>query len=109
MKKLIVLMAGVFFLNGTVHVAVANPNNWKNKYCAVMKNNKLTVMHEGKEMTADVTLANGTKIMMDGTVMMKDGTKQMLTEGECVNNDGKVMTKDEMKKEKEEKPVPKSN
>jgi hypothetical protein len=103
MKKFIILIAGIFFLNTTVHQAAPNPNLWKYKYCAEMKNGKLTIMNEGKEMTADVTLANGTKIMMDGTVMMKDGTKRSLTDGECVNNDGKVITKEEMKNEKGKK------
>jgi hypothetical protein len=103
MKKIIFLIATVFFLNITVNQAAPNPNLWKYKYCAEMKNGKLTMMKEGKEMTADVTLANGTKIMMDGTVTIKDGTKRSLTDGECVNDNGKVITKEEMKKEKSNK------
>ncbi|HEV7231890.1 MAG TPA: DUF6799 domain-containing protein [Bacteroidia bacterium] len=61
------------------------------KYCVKLKDGRLVTMHEGSEITADVTLANGTQVKTDGTVIKKDGTKVVLREGECVDKDGKVM------------------
>lgn len=39
---------------------------------------------EMKPMTEDVTLYDGTKVMIDGTVMMPDGTTRMMAEGETM-------------------------
>lgn len=68
------------------------PKN-KDKYCAKLKDGKITVFHEGNTITGTVTLSNGTQIMTDGTVMKKDGTKSMLKDGECVTKDGTIVTK----------------
>lgn len=65
-------------------------NKDKDRYCAKLKDGKLTVFHEGNTLTGTVTLTNGTQIMTDGTVMKKDGTKVMLKEGECVNKEGAI-------------------
>lgn len=70
--------------------AISTLDEHGDKYCAKMKNGKLTMMHEGKELTADVTLDNGTRIKTDGTVVKKDGTKMTLKKGECVDREGKM-------------------
>ena len=76
------------------------------KYCAKMKDGKLTVMQNKAELTIDVTLSNGTVVKTDGEVIRKDGTKLVLKDGECVDNLGNlVKAKDEKKKEGTATPV----
>jgi len=55
-----------------------------------MKDGKVMETMDGKttNLMMDVTLKDGTKIMMDGTVVMKDGTKAMLKNGEMYDMDG---------------------
>lgn len=95
MKKLMLIAACAF----SVMVFAGNDLNHPDKYCAHMKDGRLVVMHEGKALTSDVTLSNGTVVKMDGTVIKKDGTRTMLKEWECVDLDGKVM-EEKTKKEK---------
>lgn len=50
----------------------------------MIKEGKMMVEKEGltDAVSKDVTLADGTKVMVNGTVMKKDGTKIKLSEGE---------------------------
>src|SRR5438552_2131344 len=99
MKTIVVLIAmSIFSASAIAQFSSASANSWKNKYCATMKDGKLTVMNEGKAMTADVTLANGVKIKTDGTVTKANGTMVTLKDGECVDNAGNVVAKEKMKK-----------
>ena len=87
MKTLITLIAAsVFSFSAAAHGLKEHPE----KYCAKMQDGKKTVMHQGKAITAEVTLENGTKIKPDGTITKKDGTTLMLEEGECISKDGIV-------------------
>ena len=65
-------------------------NKDKDRYCAKLKDGKMTVFYENNTLTGTVTLTNGTQILTDGTVIKKDGTKVMLKEGECVNKEGAI-------------------
>jgi len=65
--------------------------NHGGKYCAETKNGKTVIMHEGKQMTSDVTLSNGTMIKTDGTIIHKNGTRTMLKSGDCVDNNGDMV------------------
>ena len=38
----------------------------------------------------DMTMSNGTMVMMDGTVKMKDGKTMMMKEGDKMTMDGKM-------------------
>lgn len=60
------------------------------QYCAKMKDGKLVVMHEGKPITNDVFLKNGTTIKPDGTIITKEGVRTVLKEETCIDADGKV-------------------
>lgn len=60
-----------------------------NHYCAKMKDGKLVVMHDGKPITGDVFLKNGTTIKPDGTVITKEGVRTVMKEGSCIDADGK--------------------
>lgn len=59
-----------------------------NQYCAKMRDGKMVVLFEGKEIGADVFLKNGTTIKVDGTLITKDGVRSSLKEGECIDPDG---------------------
>ncbi len=91
MKKMILLAA---FSVATLMVnAGDDPKNNKmhgEKYCTKMKDGMLKVMHEGKAITMDVKLADGSVIKPDGMLMKKDGTSMMLKEGQCIDKEGKV-------------------
>jgi hypothetical protein len=60
----------------------------------MMKDGKLMMMHDGREvsrMDREMTLSNGTKIMMNGKMKMKNGKEIQLQEGQMVMMDGKMM------------------
>ena len=58
----------------------------------MMKDGKMMMMKNGMmmPMEMDMTMSDGTKVMMDGKVMMKDGTTRMMMDGEAMTMDGKM-------------------
>jgi hypothetical protein len=60
------------------------------QYCAKMRDGKMIVIHEGKEIGADVFLTNGTTVKPDGTVISKEGVRINLSEGQCIDANGKL-------------------
>ena len=66
----------------------------------MMKDGKMMMMKDGKMMAMDqdMTMSNGTMVMMDGTVKMKDGKTMMMKDGESMAMDGKMMHKPMKKK-----------
>src|SRR5205823_4448128 len=80
---------------------------WKYSYCTSMKDGKLIVMNENKELTSDVTLANGAKITTSAILVKNDGSRVALKNDECVDKDGNVVRKEDMKKEDMKKEQPK--
>lgn len=56
----------------------------------VMKDGKMWMKKDGErsEMTAEMTLNDGTKVMPNGSVTMPDGTARMLKDGEMITMDG---------------------
>ena len=60
----------------------------------MMKGGRMTVMHDGKEITGmdrETTLSNGAKVTMKGKLVTKDGKEMQLQEGQMVMMDGKMM------------------
>lgn len=60
----------------------------------MMKNGKMTMMQDGKEVTRmdrETTLSDGTKVMMNGKMVMKGGKEMQMKEGQMVMMDGKMM------------------
>jgi hypothetical protein len=55
-----------------------------------MKKGKMMVTKDGesKPMLQDITLKNGTKVMIDGTMVMKDGIKKMLKDDDMIDMEG---------------------
>lgn len=60
------------------------------------KDDKVYIVKDGivSEVTEDVTLNNGDKVMMDGKVVKKDGSESMMQNGDSMDMDGKMMTND---------------
>ena len=80
------LFLSVSFLASTVVAA--------EKDGIMMKNGKITKMQDGKDigpMDRAMTMANGTKVMMNGKVVTKDGQQSQLQEGHMMMLDGKLV------------------
>jgi hypothetical protein len=60
----------------------------------MMKNGKMMMMKDGKPigpMEHEMTMGNGTTVMMDGTMKMKDGKETHMKDGQIMMLDGKMM------------------
>ena len=60
----------------------------------MMKDGKMMMMTDGKAtgpMDHDMTMGDGTKMMMDGTMKMKDGKEMHMKDGQMMMMDGKMM------------------
>ena len=80
------LFLSVSFLASTVVAA--------EKDGVMMKNGKITKMQDGKDigpMDRAMTMANGTKVMMNGKIVTKDGQESQLQEGQLMMLDGKLI------------------
>ena len=69
----------------------------------MMKNGKMTMMQDGKEvnrMARETTLSDGTRVMMNGKMVTKDGKEVQMKEGQTVMMDGKMMGSDKEKTDK---------
>lgn len=60
------------------------------QYCAQMRDGKMIVLFEGKEISGDVFLKNGTTVKPDGTIISKDGVRMNLKEGQCIDQFGSI-------------------
>jgi hypothetical protein len=79
------LFLSVSFLASSVMAAEKNG--------IMMKDGRMTVMHEGKEITGmdrETTLSNGAKVTMKGKLITKDGKEMQMQEGQMVMMDGKM-------------------
>ena len=71
-------------------------------YCAILKDGKMMLMAEGKQVNNDVKLADGTIVKIDGTVEKSDKTKITLKNGDCIDQDGNVIPSDKKRTEKDQ-------
>ena len=81
MKKIIFLTASIFSLS---MLTAGNDPVSGDKYCAKIKDGKLTVMYQGYPLTSSITLN-------DGSIIKKDGSTVLLREHQCVDKDGKIV------------------
>jgi len=88
MKKIIFLTASIFSLS---MLTAGNDPVSGDKYCAKIKDGKLTVMYQGYPLTSSITLNDGSIIKMDGSIIKKDGSTVLLREHKCVDKDGKIV------------------
>jgi len=90
MNKLMMLIAA-FPLTFNLLSGSENITREQNElYCLKLQDGLLVVVHDGKPLTAEVTLDNGTKVHPNGTITLNDGTKSSLKEGECIDEGGKL-------------------
>jgi hypothetical protein len=70
------------------------------KECCMMKEGKMMHCKDGKTMPMekDMTMANGTKCMVNGECVMKNGEKMMMKDGECMDMKGNMDKCDMMHK-----------
>jgi hypothetical protein len=92
MKKLMMALMALMFTFG----AMAQT---KMKDGVMMKDGKMMMMKDGKTMMMDkdMTMSNGTMVMMDGTVKMKDGKTMMMKNGQMMDMAGMMHSKMKMK------------
>jgi hypothetical protein len=93
MKKLLLFIPTFIFLANLM--AQDTPNTKQGysgnpKYCAMMKDGKMSLSKDGKMVSSDVSLQNGVKLTHDGTLVKRDGTRRMLKNGECVDFMGNI-------------------
>lgn len=60
------------------------------RYCAKMENKVFVILFQGKALTRDVSLNDGTQLLMDGTIVKKDGSKTKLMVNQCIDSYGNV-------------------
>ena len=96
LKTLVVAVVSLSFLS----TGFANHHEMKD--CVHMKDGKMMMMKDGKEMAMEkeMTMKDGSKVLTDGTHVMKDGKKMKLKDGDMVMMDG-TMTSGGMKEHKE--------
>ena len=97
MKTIFSLIAATIF---SMSSFADNTTDHSDKYCAKMKDGVKVIMHDGKQLTAEVAFTDGSKLKTDGLVVKKDGTTWNLNEGDCLDKDGTKsdMHKKDMKK-----------
>jgi hypothetical protein len=61
------------------------------QYCVRMRDGKMVVLFDGKEISGDVFLKNGSTVKPDGTVITKDGVRFSLKEGQCIDQNGSII------------------
>ena len=63
-----------------------------NEDMLTMKNGKMMMTKNGNTMPMDMdmTLSDGTKVMMDGILMMADGSTRRMMDGEAMTMAGKM-------------------
>jgi hypothetical protein len=60
----------------------------------MMKNGRMMMMKDGKAtgpMEHEMTMGDGTRVMVDGTMKMKDGEEMHMKNGQMMMMDGKTM------------------
>ncbi len=101
--KTLIFLTGIFLFSIHLNAGNSDSKEHSEKYCAKMSGGKLIVMHQGIELAAEATLANGTKIKTDGTIIKTDGSTVRLKSGECIDKEGKIMEEKNKEKSKKEK------
>jgi hypothetical protein len=94
MKQVWIIVAGLLLsLNAPAQAqkakkahAVKEPEH----VCAMTKNGKLVVTHNGRNIRKETKLPNGSTVFSDGLVKRKDGSYYSLKEGECINPKGEI-------------------
>jgi hypothetical protein len=96
MKKIMLIVCcsiislNVFSQDAAAKTKASGNPSLEYTYCAKVIDGKMMMTQEGKQMTSDVTLENGTKITTDANVITANGAKTALRSGQCVDKDGRI-------------------
>lgn len=63
------------------------------EYCASYRKGRTVMLLNGKPLTTEVTLSNGTKVTMNGNIIRKDGSNKLLKNGECIDKNDVISDK----------------
>ena len=102
MKKILVFAIGLLFTGALIAQDTSDMRksaprrNEDKKYCAVLQSGKTVLTLNGKTITWEVKLANGTRVSATGQLTKKDGRKVNLIAGECVDKDGNLLMDEKM-------------
>ena len=105
-KKIIfVIAACILIVCGEAQTTVIMQSNSQVNatYCAMLKDGKIMLFAEGKQVNNEVKLANGTIVKTDGTLEKTDNTKVSLKNGDCIDQDGNILPVDKKRSEKDKK------
>jgi|GEM_PF-5391501 len=85
MRKLALMLLFFVFLGG-VNGQETKKTDRKTKDYVMMKDARMVMVRDGKTtaMEKEMTMADGTRVMVDGKVMMTDGSTKILKDGESV-------------------------
>ncbi|MBA3970954.1 MAG: hypothetical protein H0X46_02205 [Bacteroidetes bacterium] len=92
MKRYLSLIAGCLLTTG----AMAQESQKKQdpvkeeKYCAVLKDGQMTLMHESVPVTSEITLNDGGKVTPAGIVVRKSGNVVAMVNGDCIDKEGNI-------------------
>jgi len=92
-----VVAAGILSLNAVDDLSI----KYSGSYCAEVRDGLIGIVQEGKTVSSDIVLDNGTTIKTNGTVVMKDGSKFILSDGDCVDLEGNLIIDDANEKTQE--------
>ena len=103
MKTIIAIIAGMFLYGSVIAqekdaVRPPNPDSESITYCAVLKDGKMIIMSEGKQVYQDIALENGHTIRSNAILVNDEGKETALINGDCVGLDGKIIAKPEKSK-----------
>ncbi len=106
MKKLMAMVAGCILSLGAmaqVYNSKVQPQGKSDRYCAILKDGRMVMTADGRDLVMDVMLENGIRIKTNGSLMDKEGKERFLNNGECVDKEGNsvkpVAPEDKTKKE----------
>jgi hypothetical protein len=93
-SNLIIHLISVCFFTNFITASSFATRNYENEtspYCALLKNGKIILTVDGKQVYADVKLSKGAKVTTEGIVIYPDGSRMILKNGECIDKEGNVM------------------
>lgn len=97
MKKLLFMATctGMFYMASAQQDTLMNKTNpatnpKEGKYCLVLKEGKPTVILDGRILTDDVKLTDGSKLTVTGGVVKRDGSRLVLKNGDCIDKHGSL-------------------
>ncbi len=67
----LIIAASMLVINMVLGTTNFSDTEHGDKYCAKSISGVLTIMHEGKPISANILLTNGTTLKMDGTIHKK--------------------------------------